>query len=456
MADNLFSAEMVRRALYVWLSIAATLPGAQVNAQDTLELKTRNVWDLPQCIRYAIKHNIQINTLRLEEKISQQELQLANAARWPGLSAAASQTLTHTVQPNLNISGTSSKGLGSSGNYALNASITLYNGGSIQNTILQKQDATLSAAFTVKEQENDITLQITRAYLTILLDREAIVYDQDILTTSRSQVKLEAERFRVGSAAKKDLIQIQAQNAQDEYTLVSAKNAERGDLLTLKQLLTLPVEDSLDIVVPDTLKMSAIIVPLDSALQQAYRQRPEIKNAKLGIQIAEYGVKIAQAGYLPTLTATAAAESGYSDGHTTYFTQLGNNFYQQAGLTLDIPIFTRRTVKTHVEEAKINIEQASLNKDNTQIVLAQAVERAYLDIQNAAGQYQAARQQFEFSKESYRIANAQLRIGSVNITDFLVVKSQYVQAEQALLEAHYSLLLYQQIYNLYRGIPVNL
>ena len=99
----------------------------------------------------------------------------------------------------------------------------------------KKTCAVQSANLSIIQQENDITLQITQAYLAILLDKENIIFDTDQVNTAQAQVKLEQQRYDVGSVARSALIQLQAQQATDQYTLVNAKNTERGDLLTLKQ-----------------------------------------------------------------------------------------------------------------------------------------------------------------------------------------------------------------------------
>ena len=93
-----------------------------------------------------------------------------------------------------------------------------------------------SANLNIIQQENDITLQITQSYLAILLDKENIVYDTDLVTTTTAQVKVEQQRYDAGSVARAALIQLQAQLANDKYTLVNAQNTERGDLLTLKTI----------------------------------------------------------------------------------------------------------------------------------------------------------------------------------------------------------------------------
>jgi outer membrane protein len=433
----------------------------KLQAQDsTLIGKTIN-WDLVKCIDYAKKNNIQINTLRLSQQISQQEYLLSRAARLPDLSGSASQNFEHSKSngggnTNTNINTSSGSGFTASGSYGLSSNVTLYNGNYLNNNIQQKNLSVQSANLNIIQQENDITLQITQAYLAILLDKENIIYDTDLVNTTQAQVKLEQQRYNVGSVARAALIQLQAQQANDQYTLVNAKNTERGDLLTLKQLLLLPSDVDFDIIKPDTITPIDSVTAFHAVEQIALKNRPEVKNGELGVQIAQYDIEKARAGYKPTLTAGASLNTGYVSGQGSFGSQLNNNFNQQIGFNLSVPIFTKRVVKTQVEEAKINVDQAQLNLRNTKTVLSQTVERAFINVQNSKSQYEAALEQYKYSKESYRIASEQLKVGVANTVDFLLQKTLFVQAQQAFIQSKYNELLTLKIYDFYRGVPIKL
>ena len=71
-------------------------------------------------------------------------------------------------------------------------------------------------------------------------------------------------------------------------------------------------------------------------------------------------------------------------------------------------------------------------------------------------QYNAAMVEYNYSKESYRIANEQLKVGVANTVDFLLEKNQYIQAQQALVQAKYNVVLTLKIYDFYKGIPITL
>jgi outer membrane protein len=437
---------------HAFLALTCMFFNSALLAQDSTLIGLPLKWDIQKCIAYAKEHNIQINSLRLSQKISEQESLLSQAARLPDLSASASQNFTHA-----NATGSGRSSFGASGSYGVSSSVTLYNGNYINNNIRQKSLQLQAANLDVIQQENDITLQVTQAYLTILLDKENIIYNNDVVTTSQAQLKQYQQKYDVGAISRKDLVQLQAQVATDKYNLVNAQNAERQDKLTLKQLLLLPTEADFDIVKPDTIiAPPAIVSPLREAQQVAMQTRPEIKLGQLGVDIAQYDVAKAQSGYKPFLSAGGSLSSGYNTGSGSYFSQLNRNFEQQIGLNLSIPIFTKRQVLTQVNEAKINVDQAKLNFDNTRITLSQQVERAYISVQNAQQQYDAAKEEFTFNQESYRIANEQLRVGVANIVDFLQQKNLYIQAQQSYIQAKYNALLSLKIYDFYKGLPITL
>ena len=434
------------------LGLLATAARGQDSA--TQQLPTR--WDLQTCLDYAKKNNIQLNSLRLTARTAQQNYLLSRAQREPNLQAGAGLTYTHSKNANPVVGGFQTQS-SFSNSLNLGSGMTLYNGGYISNDIKQKNLEIESANLNILQTENNITLSITQAYLSILLAKENVVYVQDLVNTSMAQVEQGRKQYEAGSIARNAYIELQAQMATDKYNFVTAQSAVRSNKITLKQLLQLSITDSFDIVTPDTVLSKEAVPALDQVVATALRDRPEIKNGQLGIEISRYDLLKARAAYLPILTASANLSSGYSNNqHDDYFKQLDNNFFQQAGLSLSIPIFNRRVAKTGVENAKIEIEQSQLNLKNVQTSLALTIEQAYINVVNAQGQYDAAVEGLRANQESYRIAGEQLKVGAANIVDYLQQKTQYTQAFQVYIQAKYNAALSIRIYDFYMGIAVKL
>jgi outer membrane protein len=447
----------MRRRYFLWNIFFLVLnAGKFLQAQDTSFITSTIQWDLATAIDYARQHNIQVNTIRLDEKLSEQDLLLSRAARYPNLSGSATQSITHSGNTNPVVGGFQTQAK-IAGNYSINSAWTLYRGGYLNYDVRSKDLQLQAANLNVKVSENDISLQITQAYLNILLAKETIVYQQDLVKTSQAQYELGKTKYDAGSIAKKDLLQLEAQAASDQYNLVTAENQYRQNILTLKQILQLPTTTGFQPVVPDTLIAEQAIPSLSEAQYIALQNRPEIQYNELQIRVAETELQKARAGYKPTISVGGSVSTGYSDNQDTkYFTQVNNNLYQRLGATLSVPIFDNRINKTNAERSKILIEQARLTLEQTKTTLNQQIEQAYIAVMNAHAQYKAADVQLRSNREAYNISLEQLKLGAINTVDLLVQRNLYIQSLQNFTEAKYNAILNTKIYEFYMGQPITL
>ena len=332
--------------------LTANFIGLFSQAQDTSFITSTVQWDLATTIAYAKQNNIQVNIVRLDEKLSEQDLLLARAAKYPNLSGSASQSLTHSGNTNPVVGGFQTQS-NLAGNYGLNSAWTIYRGGYLNYDVKSKDLQLQAANLNTEVTQNDITLQITQAYLNILLAKESIVYAKELAEGSRTQYEQGKTRYTAGSIAKKDLLQLEAQAAGDQYNLVNAQNQYRQNVLILKQILQLPTTTDFKPVLPDTLIAEQAIPSLLEAQRVAFQSRPEIRYNQLQIEVAETELQKARAGYKPNISLGGSIATGYSDNQDVkYFNQVNNNLYQRLGATLSIPIFDNRTNKTNVRKIK--------------------------------------------------------------------------------------------------------
>ncbi len=427
-----------------------------VMAQDSSLNNLPEKWSLQDCFDYAAKNNLQLQTLSLDVAINNQNLLQSKAAVYPNLSTGSTQYLTNSKNANPVVGGFQTQANFAS-NYSVNSSMILYQGGYLRNNIQSQKLYVQAANVTVQQTENDITIQIAQAYLNILLDKENILALQNKVQTSEAQYKNGQTLFEAGSIAKKNLVQLEATLATDEYNLVLAQNQLKQNTLALKQILQLPSFYNLQIQDAGNVTVPTGASDLQSVEDSALQNRPEVKNSEVALEQANLQLRQAYTANQPTLSAGGSLASGYSDDQSTkYLGQINNNFYQRIGLTLGIPIFNNRINKTNIEKSKIVIDQSQIGLKSTKLILSQQVEQAYINVLNAEAQYAAAQVQFNANEENYRIANEQLKLGAVNMVDFLVQKNLFIQAQQNLIQAKYSVILNHGIYEFYIGKPITL
>ncbi len=425
-----------------------------LKAQDTALANLPKQWHLEDCIAYAKQKNISLATLRLTTRSAEQDLLQSKAGILPNLAGTVSQSIVNSNNANPVVGGFQTQASYSS-NYGVNSAMVLYNGGYLKNDIRSKGFSVQSANLSVKETENSLTLSITQAFFNILLAKETITSLEAVLATSQAQLQLGQQRFDAGSIAKKDFLQLESQVASDQYNLINAQNNFKLNTVALKQLLLLPTSFDFQVNAPDSIPVQVALASLNEAQHEAQQTRPEVKNKQVQIQISQVELEKTRSSVKPYISLGAGLATGYSDNQSDlYLSQLNNNFYQSLGISMGVPIYSRRVNRTSINKSKILLLQSQLALYDTQTTLNQLVEQVYINLLNAQAQYTAAEIQLKASKEIYSITNEQLRLGAVNTVELILEKNAYVQALQAFTQAKYTAALYNKIYEFYMGVPV--
>lgn len=415
-------------------------------------------WDLNKCLSYALEHNIQVNKKMLAVSSNEADLLRARSQRLPNLSGTISESLTNSkTQSGIGTPLTWNLNKGTSA--SLSSNISVYNGGVISNTIKQSKLNVDIANLDIELTKNSIILSITQAYLNVLYAKESVDYAKEILTTSQKQVDRGRELLRAGSKAKTDQAQLDAQYASDQYSLVIAQNTLITNTTNLKQLLEIPVMDTFSIAFPEIAleKEFSSLPPINDAFNTSLSVLPDIQFSQLNRSVAEIDVKIARAGYLPSLSLNANYSTDFSSQSSKGFgSQMSDNQLQRVGLTLNIPIFSKYATSTSIQKSKINLQEADLSMQETKKNLLQNVESVYQNTITGKSRYDAAVVQFSSANESYKLSEAQFNLGMINTVDLLKVKNTVLSAQKELIQAKYSAILNRKILDFYMGKPITL
>lgn len=422
-------------------------------------------WTLQDCLDYALANNIQLRQSRLTEAQDAEDVRMRRAALLPSLSFSTNQNASWRPwsQSYVNLSGgtmtSTSSEVNYNGSYGLNANWTVWNGGRNQKNLERSKLTAEMAEYATEESANSIQEQITQLYVQILYQAEAVRVAEQVLEASKLQRDRAAEMVNVGSLARVDLKQLEAQVSQDEYTVVNTRTQLDNYKLRLKQLLELVGTDDFDVAIP-TVSDANVLSPVPSKEEvyaNAYGVRPEIKSSRLGIEQSELDVNIARRGYLPSVSMTAGMGTNNSSGiHTDLTEQWRRNFSNSIGLTVSVPIFDNRQNRTNVQKAKLSKEAADLSLQNTEQELYRQIESYWLNARNAQQQYVAAKANVESMQETYGLVSEQFRLGLKNIVELTTGKNNLLQAEQQLLQSKYTALYNLAMLRFYQGEPIRL
>ncbi len=420
----------------------------------------QKVWTLQQCIDYARRNNLQV---KMEEISVEQARNTASQSKWdmaPSLNAGASHNMSWGRSVNLQTLEIikNKRSMSTSGN--LSASATIFQGLSKLNSIKSSSTQLKISEQQVEKTKNDITVQITRAYLQLLLAKQILQSARQSCQSTSEQVDRTAKLVDAGSQAYSTLLEVKAQLANEKSQVVSAQGDVRTNQLTLTQLLDLPEEEArnFDVADPqDTLPEN--LLPQDSA-EGIYSQAlelPQIKMAEYSLQKSQYDYKAVLGRMMPSLSVQAGYGSYYTDGQSgAFFTQFEHNKNPSLGFSLSIPVFNGLAYRTSTRNARLAVENNRLLLQVQKQSLYKEIQAAYNEALNSYERMLAAKENMISIQESFTYTENKFNVGMMNATDYNIAKANLFKAISSYYQAKYQYLFELKILDFYRGKQIDL
>ena len=259
------------------------------------------------------------------------------------------------------------------------------------------------------EELNNIDLQTTRFI-------QARVNEGETAPIELNQLRVEVDRLRSRRALVEGRLQASL------FKLKSLTGVPVNELVRLREDIASP-----GLAPPPT--------SLEAATDIALRTRPDLKLARLNVEVAQAGLRLARTYAVPDVTAFTK----YSQGRSVFDdTPVGvltdRDKLVTFGVSVGIPIFNRN------EGAKAEAT-AAITQAERRLEFVEAIVRS--EVQSAYARYEAARaavSTFEQgviprSTENIRTIRAAYQIGAFSITDLLVEQRRLVDAQREFTEA---------------------
>ena len=439
---------------------AFCLPALCAAGQDSTK------WSLQQCIDYAIEHNIQLKQNEIAEQQGAADLAQKRAELFPSLSFSTTQSISYRpLQESASnivtngIANNSTNKFTENGNYGLNASWTVWDGGANYKNVKAQKLQNQISALTTQATVNSIQEQITQLYIQILYSKDALEVNRSMAETAQSQHERGKEMFEQGQISKADLTQLESQAASAEYDCVATQTQIANYTRQLKELLEITDGRKFDIQGIRTADDVAtqIIPNVGEVYQAALNSRPEIQSGRLNVDAAELDIDIAKAGYYPSISITAGiGDSHYSGSRESAGEQMKQNLNASAGVTLSIPIFDNKRNKTNLKKAKLTKMDSELQLQDQQKQLYSTIEEYWLNAYNNQQQYVASLAQLKSAQSSYELLDEQFKNGLKNIVELMNGRDELMSAQQNKLQSQYNTLLHIQLLKFYKGESINL
>lgn len=463
-------------------------------------------WDLKKAVEYAWQHNVTIRQAAIQAGTDSLTLRQSRLSQLPFASGNTNAGLQfgRSIDPTTNQFTTTQLLFQQ---YSFQTNITIFNWNSIKNNVLAARYGADASRMDIEKAKNDLALNVASSYLQALLAQEQIHIAEAQVQQTRSQYEDTRKRVDAGSLPELNAVQLEAQLATDSSNLITAKSNATLNLLSLKALLYL------DAATPFVLDAPPVdIIPIDpitelqpaAVFEQALKFQPAQKSNELRIKSIEAQVKAARGQLYPTLSAfgglgarfstpskqisgvnyqgylpanpggpvvnvngtnypVLSPDINYTQSSKTfgelwrgYGSQLGNNFSQNVGLQLSIPILNSGAANINFQKSKLSLQNAKISREQIDQTLKQNIYQAYSSSVAALEKYNATQSTVSATAKAADFATKRYNLGLLSTLELITSQTNYTKAKLDLLTSHYDFVFKMKVLEFYKGQGIRL
>ncbi|MBI5914181.1 MAG: TolC family protein, partial [Bacteroidetes bacterium] len=284
-----------------------------------------------------------------------------------------------------------------------------------------------------------------------------------------------------------------------EQSIVTSQNLIDLNYLTLKELMQLDPAIEIKVERPE-FTIPADANPEALTFGELYSAslgtQPQVRADELRLESAEVSVDLARSGFYPTLSLFGGLDSRWSGASKlyetetvtetvtqtffipstqtsldvqydvpnvsfnqlpySYFDQLQDNFGQNIGASLQIPLYSNGRNSIAVEQAKVGILNARVQADLTKQQLKNDVQQSLASARAARRTLDASQKSMDAAKVAFENAEKRFQLGAINNLQLLTARNTYDIAQTNLIVSKYDYLFRLKILDFYLGREIKL
>ncbi len=395
---------------------------------------SQNGWTLNQCIDSALQNNKMLQMSEINVNKAEITLKTSNLSFLPSINAGGTHgyNFGQTIDPFTN---TFANSRVQYNNFYLNSSVTLFGGLEKYHAKKIAEVDYQSQLYNLEIERRNKSIDITLAYLKAKLNFEIVEVAKEQLSLTQSQKERTEVLVNAERITHSDLLPIEAQLANDVYTLTKAKNELNSSLLQLQQLIGIDYDSTFSLANEQTSSLnqngsnSTCAAPLEVKISQLNIEKQLLESKRTKSQLS------------PSLVLNGSLGSGYSENNKfvdpngelipkPFGTQLTENFYQSVSATLSIPIFNGYKTSSQIKINQLELERVRIEGEQSLLEYDNRIQQFKMDVANATSLYESAKQLQVSSKLEFENSQIKYDNGVINFVTFIESKNVFLKQNQ--------------------------
>ena len=307
-------------------------------------------------------------------------------------------------------------------------------------TIAQAEKGFETARVLYAAAEQDLIIRVSQAYFDVLAAQDTLATARSSLAAISEQVASAKRNFEVGTATITDTREAQARFDLARATEIVADNDLTNKRIALDQLVGRVNVQPKQLAVPVALPP---ITPsaLEEWVARGDAEHPQVRKARLDLEIARLETEKAKAGHLPTVGLCASYGRGRTEPNIDGFGYTTPTTAASIGVQLTVPLYAGNSIQNRVKETL-----ALETKSEDDLVAArrgveQATRTAFYGVRSGTAQVGALEAAESSSKLALDATQLGYKVGvRVNI-DVLNAQAQLYSTQAQLAQARYNVVM---------------
>jgi outer membrane protein len=136
--------------------------------------------------------------------------------------------------------------------------------------------------------------------------------------------------------------------------------------------------------------------------------------------------------------------------------QLSNNFSQNFGISISVPIFNGGQASTNYQKSKLNLENAKVSREQIDQTLKQNIYQAYNSAIAALQKYNANQSTVSATQKAADFAKKRYDLGLLSTLELITAQTNFTKAKLDLLTSHYDYVFKMKVLEFYKGQGIRL
>lgn len=320
-----------------------------------------------------------------------------------------------------------------------------YGYNNIRSSLKRSQLAYEQSSKSLKRAELNLIYQVSSAYYNLLSLQKSMDIAKLDLERQTEAYDISQNKYKAGLIREVDALQMEVDlaEAQNNYDIAILNQESAVNLF--KDLLGISLQDSISL--SDELKYKIVIIDTDRAVQLALKNRSEIKEQEIQIELQKLSLKQQKAQGMIKSNINAYFEKvgvSQQDINMNYFDSFNNSYNNLSGrpanfgigFTISIPILDWGENRAMVRASESRLKQTALRKTEIEREIETEVKNLVAGVGSNLKRLQLLEKNVSVAEKSFEITLSRFSDGDIDSQSLALERNRLNTAYTSHLRAY--------------------